>query len=66
MTAQDLFDFLEHVIHNGGGNLPVYFDTEAREFNYHLASIDKAYCNNDESFEEMKHVCLHEESDESL
>lgn len=62
MTAQELFDFLEQVVHDGKGDLPVYFDTEAREFNYHLAKIGSAYCL-DKYREGITCICLHEENE---
>lgn len=43
MTAQQLFDFLEQIIHDGHGNARVLFDTEARTFNYRMAQIGSAY-----------------------
>lgn len=31
----------------GHWNVPVYFDTEARKFDYHLAKVGSAYCEYD-------------------
>lgn len=43
MTAQQLFDILEQAIHDGHGNALIYFDTEAKTFNYHMARIGSVY-----------------------
>lgn len=44
MTVNELFRVLELAIHDGHGDAQVYFDTEARTYNYHLANIGSAYC----------------------
>lgn len=62
MTVQELFNFLEQAIDDGKGDSPIYFDTEARTFNYHLAKISRAYCL-DESREGITCICLHEENE---
>lgn len=56
-TVQELFDFLEQLIHDGKGGLPILFDTEAQTFNYHMAKIDRAY----QEDEPYPHVQFHEE-----
>lgn len=38
-TVQDLFDFLKQEIDDGHGKFPVWFDTEAKKYKYHLAMI---------------------------
>jgi hypothetical protein len=44
MTAQELFNLLEQAIRDGHGNAPIYFDTEAKVWDYHMAKVGKAYC----------------------
>jgi hypothetical protein len=39
MTVQDLFNLTRTLIQQGKGNIPIYFDTEARKFDYHLAKV---------------------------
>ena len=56
-TVQQLFDFLEQLIHDGKGDLPILFDTEAKRFEYHMARIDRAY-HEDTPY---PHVQFHEE-----
>lgn len=43
MSAYKLFWMLLKAILCGRGSAPIYFDTEAREFNYHMARIGSAY-----------------------
>lgn len=43
MTADELFRVLELAIHDGYGHAEVMFDTEARKFDFHMASVDSAY-----------------------
>lgn len=42
MTINELFRELELAIHDGHGESIVYFDTEARTWDYHLAKISMA------------------------
>lgn len=42
-TAQELFNFLEQVIHDGYGHAVILFDTEAKTFNYHMAKVDRSF-----------------------
>lgn len=54
MTINELYRILELAIHDGHGDSEIFFDTEARTFNYHMAKISKAFLedevNPDESF----------------
>jgi hypothetical protein len=58
-TVQEMFDFLEQLVHDGKGALPIYFDTEAKTYNYHVAKIGTAYCEDEE--EDVQMVIFHEE-----
>jgi hypothetical protein len=44
MTVNDLFKILELAVHDGRGDAPVYFDTDARNFEHHMAKVGSAYC----------------------
>lgn len=59
-TVQELFDFLEQVIHDGYGKAEILFDTEARTFEYHMAKIGNSYLET-EPFPERPFISLHEE-----
>ena len=41
-TVLKLHDFLGKLIRQGRGKSPITFDTEAREFKYHLAKVGSA------------------------
>lgn len=41
-TVKELHEYLDGLIQIGKGSLPIYFDTEARTFNYHMAKIGGA------------------------
>lgn len=56
-TVQELRDYLDGLVQIGKGELPVYFDTEAKTFNYHMAKVGQAYHED----EPTPHVQLHEE-----
>ena len=43
MTCRDLCHILLKAIEDGHGDAPVYFDTEARTFGYHMAKVGRAY-----------------------
>lgn len=44
MTAQELLNYLAGLASEGYDlSVPVYFDTEARTFDYHMAKIGRAY-----------------------
>lgn len=57
ITVSQLAEFLKQLADEGHGDLPVYFDTEAKRFNYHMARVGRAY------HEELPepHVSLHED-----
>lgn len=59
MTAYKLFWFLLKAIYQGHGNAPVYFDTEAEDFDYHMAMVGSAYL---EDMGEGYWITLHEEN----
>jgi hypothetical protein len=61
MTAKELFDILEQAIHDGHGNAPVYFDTEGRTYNYHMAKVGSAYCQECFGPDTEVWITLHEE-----
>jgi len=58
-TVKELFDFLAPLVQDGKGYYPVYFDTEARTFEYHMARIGRAYAE-EEAFPNEPFVALHE------
>jgi hypothetical protein len=57
MTILELYKFLENEVLLGNGDFPIYFNTEARSFNYHMAKIGNAYF----EIEPEKHVELVED-----
>lgn len=62
MTAFKLWRILLKAIFLGHGSAPIYFDTEARKFNYHMAKIGSAYCQPDQSGSPAAWwITLHEE-----
>lgn len=65
MTAKQLFDILEQAIHDGHGDASVYFDTEGKNYDYHMAKIGSAYDISERMTRfmgEKKHmISLHEE-----
>ena len=56
MRISELIEVLEEAKEKYGDNIPIYFDSEARTFDYHMCKIGNAYINE----EPMKHVCLYE------
>lgn len=42
-------------------SLKVYFDTDARTFDYHLAEIGSVYCNDQPEMDGAECVSLHED-----
>lgn len=60
MSACKLFWILFKAIVRGHGNAPVYFDTDARKFEYHMAKVGSAYCQ-DTHIGEGFWITLHEE-----
>jgi hypothetical protein len=54
MTLIELKKKIDEEVEKGHGDTPVYFDTEAGEFQTHLVSIDSAY------FEDNKECGLDE------
>lgn len=42
-------------------SLQVYFDTDARTFDYHLAKVGSVYVNEDTGLEDAAFVSLHED-----
>lgn len=62
VSAYKLFWVLLKAIIRGHGKAPVYFDAEARKFDYHMACIGSAYCQLDHSeSDEAWWITLHEE-----
>lgn len=59
MTGKELKDFLDTLTEEQL-KLPVYFDTEARSFPYHMALIGRVFCEDDECMGELAHIGLHE------
>jgi hypothetical protein len=57
MTVSELCHFLMDLIKQNKGHLPIYFDTEARTFDFHMARIGSAFCEE----EPIEHVALHED-----
>ena len=55
LDIKDLIKILEKA-YKEHGNIPIYFDTEAKTFNYHMSLIGSAYINE----EPEKHISLHE------
>jgi hypothetical protein len=60
MTGQELKDFFNELT-DEQLKLPVLFDTEARTFNYHMALVGAAYCE-----DEVEMITLHEARYEKL
>jgi hypothetical protein len=62
-TVAELYEYLSGLMQIGKGDLPIYFDTEARTFNYHMAQIGDAYYDK-EACEAVgkEFVSLHEKS----
>jgi hypothetical protein len=60
MTTYRLFWILLKAICRGYGQSPVYFDTEARKFEYHMAKVGRAYCE-DSQIGDGFWIILHEE-----
>lgn len=46
-TAKDLYEFLGEEIRRGNGEAAIFFDTEARQFHYHMAQVGYAYYESD-------------------
>lgn len=63
MTAKELLDKLEAFIYEDKSreNLPVYFDTDARTFNYHHAKIGNVYCEDSPEMAGLEMILLCEE-----
>lgn len=59
MTGYELKWFLENLTHEQL-ECPVYFDTEARTFDYHMAEIGTAYYE-----ESVNMITLHEKNHEN-
>jgi len=57
MTAQELFNILEQAIHDGHGDALIYFDTEAKTYNYHMARIGSAYDSSEDMTKFMGEEC---------
>ena len=55
LKIKELIDKLE-LAYKKHGDIPIYFDTEARTFEYHMALIGSANINE----EPEKHISLHE------
>jgi hypothetical protein len=53
LTCTELVKILQEAI-DKHGDIPIYFDTEARTFNYHMALISRAFI---ETLPE-KHIAL--------
>lgn len=43
MTINELAAILNKAIESGHGDGPIYFDTDARKFDYHLVAVDSAH-----------------------
>ena len=56
MKIKELIDILEEARSKYGDDIPIYFDTEGKTFNYHMSLIGSAYINE----EPEKHISLHE------
>ena len=61
MTVKELFRILELAIHDGHEDAPIYFDTEARKYEYHMAKVGRAYCQEDIFEYGTSVITLHEE-----
>lgn len=60
MNAYKLLWVLFRAVCRGHGKAPIFFDTEARTFDYHMAKVGIAYCERnwiDDGFQ----INLHEE-----
>lgn len=57
-TARDMKEFFNSLTEEQL-DLVVLFDTEAKEYDYHMAKIGSIYC--EDQLEEFSHVGLHEE-----
>lgn len=57
MTVEQLHKILTEIIAQGNGSVPIFFDTEAQTYHYHMAKVDLAF------FEEEPepHLSLHED-----
>lgn len=58
-NISDLHQILTQLVQDGKGKWPVYFDTEARTFHYHMAEVGVAYF----ELEPHPHLGLHEKTD---
>ena len=62
MTGYSMLWLALKSVLRGHGNAPVFFDTEAREYRYHLAKIGRGYCQKVGcTKEEPWYITLHEE-----
>lgn len=43
LTVKELADQLNGLVIEGKGEVPIWFDTEARHFHYHMAKVGGAY-----------------------
>ena len=57
IKPSELIKILEEGLLKHGDDIPIYFDTEARKFDYHMSLIGSAYVNE----EPEKHISLHED-----
>lgn len=61
-TVNEMYEFLRQLVEQGKGAYQVYFDTDARAFDYHLAKVGTAYTLDHEDLGlEIGLVSLHEE-----
>jgi ASC-1-like (ASCH) protein len=56
ITARDLLTFLQ-MLNEEQLNSSVYFDTDARTFDYHMAKVGRIYYEN----QPKQHIVIHEE-----
>ncbi len=60
-TVEELADFLNNLVEDGYGKAPVYFDTCAQTYHYHMAKIGTVYAE-DIDGTKLPYVILHEEN----
>jgi hypothetical protein len=61
MTVRQLHILLELAIKQGHEEAPIYFDTEAKEFKYHMAKVGAAYTEEDLMGPGQTWIILYEE-----
>ncbi len=62
MTLNQLIDQLQAMVHESPprGELPLYFDTDARKFDYHMARIGSVFCEDSPEMEGMQGIFFYE------